>query len=341
MKWNLQMGRRLKLRNLHYLLTVVQAGSMAKAATQLSVSQPVISNVIADMEHLLGGRLLDRSPRGVEPTIYGRQLLASSYAIFDELRQGVIEIEHLSDPAAGELSIGCNEASTLGIVPAAIDMIRRERPRFFMQVVLANTPAEQRRELMQRKIELAVGRVWASGSDYDLETELLFEQQFIVMAGRHSPWARRRRVELAEMIDGPWVIPPLKNLSGQLVAEVFQACGLRMPRSHVVTSSLQLTQRLLEDGPFLALLPTSILQPLTKYSTLKVLPVPLPELSSPIGIIKLRNRRLSPVAEIFIEAARAVARSMPDNERLMGKQDDTLQRGLELHAAREAADNLS
>lgn len=101
MRWNKQIGRRLKLRDLHFLMTVVQAGSMAKAEPLLSVSQPVISKVIADMEHMLGVRLLDRSPRGVEPTIYGRRLIASSYGIFDELRQCVVEIDHLSDPAAG------------------------------------------------------------------------------------------------------------------------------------------------------------------------------------------------------------------------------------------------
>jgi DNA-binding transcriptional LysR family regulator len=284
---------------------------MAKAATLLSVSQPVISKVIADMEHMLGVRLLDRSPRGVEPTIYGRRLLSSGYAVFDELRQGVIEIEHLTDPAAGELSIGSNEASTLGIVPAVIAQIRRKHPRFFIQVVLANTAAEQRRELSQRKIEFAIGRVWAPASDREFETEVLFEQGFFVVAGSHNPWAKRSHIELAELMEGPWIMPSLAGVSGQLVAQLFQASGLDLPRSNVVTASFQLNQRLLEDGPFLAVLPASVAYSLTRNSSVRILPVSLPEQSSPVGITKLRNRRLSPVAEIFIEAARAVAKAMP------------------------------
>jgi DNA-binding transcriptional LysR family regulator len=310
MQWNDQIARRLKLRDLHYLMTVVQAGSMAKAAPLLSVSQPVVSKVIADMEHMLGVRLLDRSPRGVEPTIYGRRLLSSSYAIFDELRQGVIEIEHLSDPAAGELSIGSNEASTLGIVPTVIAEVRRKHPRLFIEVILANTAAEQRRALSERKIEFSIGRVRAPFSDREFETEVLFEQQFFVVAGAHNPWTRRRRVKLADLIDGPWVMPSPAGVSGQFAAEMFRASGLEMPRVNVVTASFQLNYRLLEDGPFLALLPASVLPSLTKNASLRVVPVSLPRQLSPVGIVKLKNRRLSPVAEIFIEAARAVAKSI-------------------------------
>ena len=61
--WDSQIGRRLKLRDLHVFSTVVECGSMAKAAQQLGVSPPAVSEVIADLEHALGVPLLDRAPR--------------------------------------------------------------------------------------------------------------------------------------------------------------------------------------------------------------------------------------------------------------------------------------
>jgi len=314
MQPNSQISRRLRLRDLHYLLTVVQTGSMAKAATLLSVSQPVISKVIADMEHALGARMLDRSPRGVEPTIYGRQLLASSFAIFDELRHGVIEVEHMLDNAGGELSIGSNEASTLGIVPSAINELRRRHPRVFVQVVLVNTPAEQRQELLRRTIEMSIGRIWRDAPDPQIESEILFDEQFVVVVGPHNPWKQRGRVELSELVDRPWILPPIQNLSGQLVADIFRRKGLEAPASRVRTSSIQLTQRLLEAGSFLTMLPTSVLPALTACSDLRALPVPLPDLAAPIGIMKLKGRKLSPVAQIFIDAAHAAARAIPVSE---------------------------
>ena len=95
-----RIGRRLKLRDVNVLLAVVQCGSMARAAERLAVSQPpVVSKAIADLEHTLGVRLLDRSRQGVEPTSYGQALLKRGLAAFDELRQGVKDIEFLADPA--------------------------------------------------------------------------------------------------------------------------------------------------------------------------------------------------------------------------------------------------
>jgi DNA-binding transcriptional LysR family regulator len=83
-----RIGRRMKLQDLHVLMAVVQAGSMGKAARQLNTSQPNISKSIADLEHALGVRLLDRHRQGIEPTDSGRALLDCGVAVFDELRQG-------------------------------------------------------------------------------------------------------------------------------------------------------------------------------------------------------------------------------------------------------------
>src|SRR4030095_16429866 len=84
-----RVGRRMKLQDLHVLVTVMQAGSMGKAAQRLNVSQPAISRSIAELEHALGVRLFDRHRRGIEATEYGRALLDCGVAVFDDLRQGV------------------------------------------------------------------------------------------------------------------------------------------------------------------------------------------------------------------------------------------------------------
>jgi DNA-binding transcriptional LysR family regulator len=105
-QWSDRIGRRVKLRDLHILLAVAQSGSMARAADGLAVSQPVISKTIADLEHALGVRLLDRTSQGVEPTAFGRAFVDCGIAVFDELRRGVQAMEFLSDPTFGEVRIG-------------------------------------------------------------------------------------------------------------------------------------------------------------------------------------------------------------------------------------------
>jgi len=128
LQWVDRIGRRLKLRDLHILITVVQSGTMAKAAQQLAVSQPVVSKALSDLERTLGVALLDRTRRGVEPTLYGRALLRHGLAVFDELRQSVEEIEFLADPTVGELRIACTASMIAGFLPAILKVLQRRHP---------------------------------------------------------------------------------------------------------------------------------------------------------------------------------------------------------------------
>jgi DNA-binding transcriptional LysR family regulator len=101
-----QLGRRLKFRDLQVFFEVVEAGSMAGAAAVLGLTQPAVSEIIAQLEQMFAIRLFDRSTRGVELTIYGRALLKRARAAFDEIRQSAEEIDFLADPNIGEVRIG-------------------------------------------------------------------------------------------------------------------------------------------------------------------------------------------------------------------------------------------
>src|SRR5262245_8288881 len=115
--WDRQFGRRLRMRDLHVFHTVAQRGSMASAAAELGVSTPTVSEVIADLEHGLGVRLLDRSRKGVEPTRYGDALLKRTMVIFDELKQSIKDIEALEDPTKGEIRIASPLALAFTVIP--------------------------------------------------------------------------------------------------------------------------------------------------------------------------------------------------------------------------------
>ena len=93
MEWESRLGRRLRVRDLYVLSIVVKSGGVGKAARQLAMTQPAVSAAIANLEHMLGVRLLDRSPRGIEPTIYAHAMLKRSIAVFDELKQSVKDVE--------------------------------------------------------------------------------------------------------------------------------------------------------------------------------------------------------------------------------------------------------
>jgi len=309
-QWDERIGRRLKLRDLHILLAVVEHGSMGKAASALAISQPAVSKAIADMEYTLGLRLLDRARHGMEPTTYGRALISRGATVFDELRQAVEELKFLADPTAGELRVGSSEAMAAGFLPAVIDRLSRQYPRVTSNVVQAVFTAMQYRELRERSIDLLLGRVFTPFREEDLAVEILFDDQVAVVVGAQSPWVRSRRLKLADLLDEPWILPPADSVPGSLAVEIFRASGLQVPRAPLTTLSIHLCLRMLATGRYVATLPRSILHFSGKDLSLKVLPIKLPAQPRPIGIVTLKNRTLSPVTGLFINCARDVARPL-------------------------------
>jgi DNA-binding transcriptional LysR family regulator len=309
--WEHRVGRRVRLRDLHILFAVVQWGSMAKGAAHLGMSQPSVSEAIAGLEDALRVRLLDRSPRGIEPTIYARALLKRAHVVFDELKQGIRDIEFLANPAAGEVRIGCPESLSAGFVPAVIDRLSRRYPKISVHVIAAQAGEQEFRELRERTVDVLLGRLFKPVLADDVALDFLCEDAFFVVAGSRSAWARRRKkIELAELMDEPWILFPESSVSGSYIASAFRANGLELPQQRLSSFSVQLRLQLLATGRFLTVLHRSVLRFNAKRWSLKALSVDLPVPPMPIAIFTLKNRTLSPVVQLFIEHAHEVAKSM-------------------------------
>jgi DNA-binding transcriptional LysR family regulator len=314
-QWERQIGRRLRLRDLFVFFTVVKSGSMAKAAAQLNVSPPSVSEIIADLEHALGVRLLDRSPQGVMTTPYGEALLKRGQAAFDELRQGVRDIEFLADPTAGELKIGCPDSIIATILPPIIEHFRRQHTRVVLHVDSLPSPAVRFPGLRERKYDLILARLLMPLPDDlstdDLNQEFLFNDPLVVAAGMHSRWARRRQINLAELIDASWILPAPGTWTYSCMAEAFQALGLDMPKVSLVSTASPLIAHFLAHGQFITGCPRSV----AHLSALKELPVDLPVRPWPVLMVTLKNRTLSPVVERFMESVRYVAKCIAGKRR--------------------------
>jgi DNA-binding transcriptional LysR family regulator len=309
MQWDDRIGRRLKLRDLHILLAVVQAGSMAKAGMRLAVSQPAISKAIAEMEHALGVPLLDRSPQGVEPTSYGRAIIRRGAAVFDELRQGIKEIEFLSDPTVGEVRIGTTEPLAAGLITAVIERLWRNSPGIATHVVEGDT-LTLLHALDERNVELVVTRMVEPSVGEHMNAEILYSDSLVVVAGVQNPWTRERKVKLLDIVSEPWVLLPHDTLIGSTMMQAFRANGLAPPPATVITQTFSMRNSLLTTGHFFTMFAATVLKFPTTSPAIKALPIELPTTRRPVGIITLKNRVLSPVAQVFIGCTREVAKSI-------------------------------
>jgi len=304
-----QITRRIKLRHLDVFVTVVQWGSMARAAEHLAISQPVVSKMIAELERTVGVRLLDRGRHGAEPTVYGRALLRRSIAIFNDLRSSMSELESLADPSAGELRIGTTEPMMGGLLAVILDRLTRQYPRRAVHVIQGDPPDLQDRHLRDHDIDLMIGRLPSATPAPGTEVQVLLHERAVVVAAVHSRWARRRKLELIELLDERWCLPPRESFPGSWIAKAFEGRGLAVPRAIVTVHTIQMQQALLATGRFLAMLPAAMLHFSAKRLALKVLPVDLPTDTWPVGIITLKGRTLTPATQLFIECAKEVSKT--------------------------------
>jgi DNA-binding transcriptional LysR family regulator len=140
-------------------------------------------------------------------------------------------------------------------------------------------------ELRERTFDLVLtrlaGPLAGDRLDDDLNVEVLFDDRMFVVAGTESPWVRRRKIDISELVDEPWILPPPNSWAGRFVAEAFRAHGLDMPRVKVVTYSGPLRDNLLPTGQFVGVLDGFQLHDLRgKGFGLKALPIDLPILAN-------------------------------------------------------------
>jgi DNA-binding transcriptional LysR family regulator len=303
--------RRIKLRDLNILLAVAQRGSMAKAAAELAISQPAVSKAIADLERALGLRLLDRTRNGVQLTSCGRALVNRGLAVFDELTQGLQELEALADPTRGQLRVGSSESVAAGLLPAVIAQLAKQHPNIRLNIAQTVLSPAHYRELRERQIDLLLGWIPAPFAEDDLIVESMFSDPRVVVAGRNSKWAKRKRLSLAEIANEAWILPPPDTYPGTAIADLFRKAGMGVPRAPITTLSIHLCCKLAASGDFITILPGSIMHFAGRAASLKTLPVELPQRSeASVAVVRLRGRTLSPAAELFIDCVRAVSKSL-------------------------------
>jgi DNA-binding transcriptional LysR family regulator len=114
-------------------------------------------------------------------------------------------------------------------------------------------------QLDNREVDLVFTRPSAAlQPSGEYSTEVLFNDRVRLATGNRGPWAARRKIDLAELIDEPWIAVPADDIGGLVVAEAFRTRGLEPPRIAVTTYSIHLRYGLAAGARFIAALPESV-----------------------------------------------------------------------------------
>lgn len=245
----------LESRRLRHFLTTFELGSIGQAADKLLLTQPALSKSIRQLEDDLGVRLFDRTPLGVMPTVYGNALALHAKSIEAQVRQAEAQIQSLRGVAKGVVAIGIGPSVATTLMPLATSRLHKLQPEIELSVT-EGLVDELIPALRRGEIKIAVGS-WPRVSDPSFSTEVLLVDEIKIWAAVGHP-LQGRSVELHELVDCPWALPPSNQRWRQQLEEQFFSRGISPPKPAVVSNSSTFLLNLLKSGDYISFLPRQL-----------------------------------------------------------------------------------
>jgi DNA-binding transcriptional LysR family regulator len=193
------------LRQLEYLLAVVDAGSFTRAAAHLHVTQPALSHQVRALEEQVGGRLLERLPRSVRPTPMGRAFLPHARAALADAERARLAARRAVDLDCGELELATVYSVALGVLPPALRAWHRAHPDVRVRLIEHRHADELARAMAAGGADVGVG---PAPPGWDGPVRRLGEEEFVLVLPPGDPAATATdgpRLDLAELADRHWV----------------------------------------------------------------------------------------------------------------------------------------
>lgn len=301
---------RSRVRTRHLLLVVALAeqGSIHRAAGVLSMTQPAASKMLRELEDILDVTLFERLPRGVQPTVYGQALLRHASFVVGSLDQASDDLQALKSGAQGHVAIGAITAPGVGLLPDVAAAVKQAYPGMQLSVEIDTSNVLLER-LAQDKLDLVVGRLGASHDRPGMRYEPLALEPVCAVVRPGHPLLGRQGLELADLVDEAWLVPPAGTVLRHRFEMMFQRASLAPPANLIETAALLFATRLLACSDTVAVLAAEVAAYYASHAMLAVLPVGLPCHMDDFGIITRSDRVMSPPAERVLAILRDIARS--------------------------------
>jgi molybdate transport repressor ModE-like protein len=297
-------------RHLAILRQISESGSFTRAASTLRISQPALSNSIAQLERLLGVRVLERGRHGATPTEFGRALVRRARALDVHLKAATEEVRLKKLGAEGPLVVGVTPVTAAGIVPRALGLLKRESPA--LSVAIVQGLEEDHMAMMEvGQIDLVVGPVGVYPASADIvEEPLILDPLGLIVRIRH-PLARRRSVALRDLRSAEWALPSEKSAFRRQLEALFLTAGVQWPTLCVTTNSMVALKSVVMYSDAVTIMPEQLVA--FERGAGRLCCIRLRDTGYPraIGLKWRRDRELSPLAERFAAAVRAVVAPQP------------------------------
>jgi DNA-binding transcriptional LysR family regulator len=305
--WYLQIN--LKARHLRLLVTIDTYRNLTQVADVTHVTLPAVSKSLAELERGLGLALFARTAQGLVPTQYGDCLIRHARAMLTILNQARDELKALSSGTEGKVHIGMLPASASVLLPQALSLLKQRSPGTNV-VVIEGTTASLLPELWQGHLDLVVGRLPPPPDTLgSFEEKELLEEPVTLVTGRQHPLARRKTLAWSDLRPYPWILPPPGSILRDPLERALEAHDVPLTNNYIETLSIHVVRAHLQVSDCIAVMADTSANDTAQ--PLHTLPLSLPRLLRPAGVLWNRNRGLTPSAQLMVscleEAAQLLA----------------------------------
>jgi DNA-binding transcriptional LysR family regulator len=302
--WFLQA--RLKTRQLLLLIALDEQRNIHRASEELHMTQPAASKQLKELEEMLGVQLFERLPRGMEPTIYGETMIRHARMALNSLSLAHDDIVAVKSGLQGQVEIGTIMTPGLVLLPRVLTMVKEQAPRLRIGVQMeqSNVLLEQ---LERGRLDFMIGRIPERVSAAGLKYEELTDEPACVVVRVGHPLLAVDGLQLSDIADRPWVLPPQGSILRSRCDLMFRRAGLTPPLNVIDTTALLLVTALLQQTDSLHVMPIAVARYYESQNVLSVLPLDLPCRMDAYGIVSLDGHLPSPGAELLLRALRSVA----------------------------------
>lgn len=300
----------LKTRQLTLLVRLDEERNLARAAAAAGLTQPAASKLLRQIEGDFDVKLFDRHARGMAPTCYGEILIRHARLALSEFGLARDEIVALKSGLSGKAAIGTVLNPGTNLVPTAVVRMKQRHPGVLTSIEIGSSRTLVQK-LVRGELDMVVGRVLDSTSADELVYEPLApDEPHAVIASVEHPLACRQELQLEQLIEQPWILPPAGSLVRDKLAAMLVRHGLPMPGNIVESQCLPVITALLQNSNMLAILPEEAVQSGCKAGILTVLVRNVPLDVGAFGLITRRHHKLSPGAQLMVTAIRDQAGQM-------------------------------
>ena len=291
-------------RKLLYLASVIEQGSLKKAAEQLHVSQPALSASMDRLETSLGVKLLERGPAGVVPTLSGELLYSHARLIRDEIGVAERQIRNSDDEGRRSITFGTLPSLASNVVPLALCKWRENHPATPLRVV-ENVQVELLISLLRMELDFIIGKTECYDFLDGLKQRVIFRDRLCVFARPSHPVFQMTETSWAILAEFPWVCPYVGR-QRTVLETLLRAEGVAKPGQVTECGSVAFVKSLVANSDQLGMLPAHAVSTEVKEARLRLLSITAPQLDRNIAVLFRERSSLDDASRDLVTSVAAV-----------------------------------